>query len=264
MEFESVVDQLYAGEPSEFIAARNAHAREAKTGGDAGLAERIRALRKPTAAAAVVNWLARTHPEALGELAALGEKLRKAHAELDGGELRVLTRQRHELVGRTLKLKPSLSEPVAREVEATLEAVVANPDAAEAAAEGHLTAALQPDSGDHWLTAATVELPRRPKLKLVPKPVEKPKAKQKPKAEDPVAQRERERRRREAEELGKARDTAHVELTRARRKADRAAEATAALRERLAEAEAAEREAGQALDAAQAGYDAAQAAVDAH
>ncbi|WP_370948921.1 hypothetical protein AB5J62_15560 [Amycolatopsis sp. cg5] len=262
MEFESVVEQLYAGEPSEFITARNTRAREAKAGGDAALAERIRALRKPTAAAAAVNGLARSHPEALEELAALGEKLRQAHAELNGAELRVLTRQRHELVGRTLRLTPSLSEPVAREVEATLEAVVANPDAAEAAAAGHLTAALQPDSGDHWLTAATVELPKKPKLKLVPKPAEKPP--RKPKTEDPAAKQERERRRREADELGKARDKAHADLTRARRKADRAAEATAALRERLADAEAAEAEAGQALEAAQADYDAAQAAVDAH
>ncbi|SDY44309.1 hypothetical protein SAMN05421504_105568 [Amycolatopsis xylanica] len=257
-----MVEELYAGEPSAFITARNARAREAKTGGDPDLAERIRALRKPTAAAAVVNWLARAHPEALDELAALGERLRKAHAELDGAELRVLTRQRHELVARTLRLGPSLSDPVARDVEATLEAVVANPDAAEAAAEGNLTAALQPDAGDHWLTAATVKLPKRPKLKLVPKPVEK--APKKPRAEDPAAKQERERRRREAEELGKTRDKAHAELTRARRKADRAAEAAAALRERLAEAEKAKAEAGRAFDAAQAVYDAAQAAVDAH
>ncbi len=58
---DEISDRLYALPPEEFTQARNQAERELRTAGDREQAERVKALRKPTAAAGAVNRLVRSH-----------------------------------------------------------------------------------------------------------------------------------------------------------------------------------------------------------
>lgn len=146
----SVAAHLYALKREEFIAARNVHAEEARAHGDQSLAESIRNLAKPSAAAWVLNMLARHRREEIARVLALGATLREAQENLDADELRGLSRQRQQLIitvvqrGRALaqELGSRISDSTASEVEQTLQAAMADPDAADAVRKGLLTRAL--------------------------------------------------------------------------------------------------------------------------
>lgn len=160
MDLESVADELYGLAWGEFVAVRTERAAEAKAAGDKDLAASIRALRKPTRAAWLVNQFARSQPERLGKLRELGDALRQAHAELSGDDLRALSRQRLELVRALtdqVRQLPdaAVSDAIAQEVAQTLEAALGDPESARAVLAGRLTTSLQPGdvfSGD-WLPA---------------------------------------------------------------------------------------------------------------
>lgn len=150
MDYDAVADGLYALRPEEFTSARASAVAAARTAGDRDLASRIGALRKPSLAAWVSNLLVRSRPGEVGPLLRLGEELRRAHRDLDGAQLRELSRHRTALV-RALSLQAGrlaaeaghpVSESVRREVENTLHAVLADPEAAEAWATGRLAKPL--------------------------------------------------------------------------------------------------------------------------
>jgi hypothetical protein len=243
MDFDTVAGELYGGDLAEFVSARNAAAKAAKAEGNAELAAKIRDLRKPTSAAAVVNRLARDDTSALRELAELGEALRDAHSRLAGDELRALTRRRGELVRRILHGLPSLSDTVAREVEATLEAVAADPGTAALAVAGRLTSVAHQDTGQWFTLAAGAPPPggkRAAKLvgKAEPARAEKDRRRaEEGRAEREKARAERERLRKKAAELAKERAVAERDLTRTERAAEQATARVDDLRTRLAEAE---------------------------
>ncbi|MFI5560299.1 hypothetical protein ACIA2T_13570 [Amycolatopsis japonica] len=255
MDFDEVADELYAGDPAEFVAVRNQRAKEAKAAGDAALAERIRALRKPTLAATILNRRAGS-PE-LAELAKLGDELRKAHSALAGEDLRKLAKRRQELVNRILRDERSMSESVSRDVEATLEAVVADPEVAALALAGRLSSGAD-STGDQWLTSGFTPQPKRKPAPEREKPAtvshldDRRKAKRAAaeKAEQERIDKAREeaereqqrvaefnRLRREAADLAKACKQAEIDLSRAERRAEKVTEKTNDLRRRLADAE---------------------------
>ncbi|MYW16342.1 hypothetical protein GT039_12205, partial [Streptomyces sp. SID2955] len=99
MNLDTVADELYGLRPEEFVAARDRHALAAREAGDRSLAEEIRALRRPSLAAWVSNLLVRRQPEEVEPLLGLGERLRRAHRELDGEQLRELARRQNEVIG---------------------------------------------------------------------------------------------------------------------------------------------------------------------
>jgi len=144
-----VAYELYGLLPAEFVKARDAAARETRAE-DRALSDDIKALRKPSTAAWAVNLLARSHASLLEEVLALGVSLRQAQAGLQGDQLRVLTKQRRQLIAavvgevRTLAATEgvSLTEPVARQVEDTLSAAMVDEAAAAAVHSGMLTDAL--------------------------------------------------------------------------------------------------------------------------
>jgi len=261
MDFDSIADELYAGDPADFTASRDARAREAKADGDRALADRVKKLRKPTAAADVVNRLPR---EELEELAELGKSLRKAHAELAGAELRELSRKRHELIQGLLRRAGKMTDAVAREVEGTLEAAIGSPAAAEQVLSGRLSTALSPDATAPWPESTVTPKPRPEKPALVAKPKQEPK--QEPTQDKARAKREREepeRLKRERAKLTRAVAAAEVELSKAEKRATKAAKASEEVRERLREAEDAEAAEQASVDAAtQALADAEQALED--
>ncbi|MFJ8648844.1 hypothetical protein ACIRNI_22315 [Streptomyces sp. NPDC093546] len=169
-DLDSVADELYGLRPDRFTAARNARAVEARRAGDPALADRIGALRKPTLAAWTSNLLVRERREETRSLVALGEALRRAHHELDGERLRDLGHRRH-LVVRALAREAGqlaaqagqpVGEDVLREVEATLNAALTDPEAAEEWAAGRLVRPLSAPVGfTAAAPAAVAERPRR-------------------------------------------------------------------------------------------------------
>lgn len=185
-------DALYGLALAEFTPARDTRAKELKAG-DAELAQRVKALRKPSTAAWVVNLLVRREAEQVGQVLAVGAALREAQANLAGDELRALTRQRRQLtaavtararaVAADLGLK--VTSAVSDQVEATLTAAILDEDCARAVRSGLLVAPLSATGvGDVDLGTATAfpealgltATPReaeptpRPELHVVPDP----------------------------------------------------------------------------------------------
>ncbi|MEU7282417.1 hypothetical protein AB0A69_27115 [Streptomyces sp. NPDC045431] len=247
-DLDSVADELYGLRPDRFTAARNARAAEARKAGDQALADRIRALRKPTLAAWAGNLLVRERPEETRSLVALGEALRRAHHELDGERLRELGHRRH-LVARALAREAGqlaaeagqpVGEDVLHEVEGTLNAALVDAGAAEEWAAGRLARPLSAPVG---FTAASpdavAERPRRPPP---PPPGTGDKAregKRKHQGEERQEQRRREGLERQAR-LGQARRQAAAAEREAREREERhrrAREDRERAEERLHEAE---------------------------
>ncbi|MBB6417519.1 hypothetical protein [Streptomyces sp. AK010] len=176
MDYDSVADELYALRPEEFTAARASAMASARTAGGRELAERIRALRKPSLAAWVSNLLVRSSPGEVESLLRLGEGLRQAHQDLDGTQLRELSRRQYALI-RALSLQARqlakeaghpIGESVQREVENTLHAVLADPEAARAWADGRLARPLSAAVG--FPATAEGARPRRPEPPPAPAP----------------------------------------------------------------------------------------------
>lgn len=151
MGWEEVADELYGLPPERFVAARDRAARTASR----EEAARIKELRRPTLAAWAVNLLVRSDRDEITALLRLGEDLRRAHGDLDGQQLRALARRQHQLVAglsrRARRLAAqagrAVGDSVQREVEVTVQAVLIDPEAAEALVTGRLVKALSPPPG---------------------------------------------------------------------------------------------------------------------
>lgn len=162
MDLESVAAELYAGERAEFVALRDARARQARDAGDDALARSIRALRKPSVAAALLNRVAREHPAEITRLLDLNAELLSAHTTLAGAALRALSRQRRELIGEILDLArataraagAAVSDPVARQIQQTAEAAGLDRAGAAALRAGRLSEALESGDAQQWFAMA--------------------------------------------------------------------------------------------------------------
>lgn len=150
MDLESVVDELYGLDPSQFTSTRDARSRAARLAGDRQLAGDIKALRKPSISAWALNQLARRRPSEVDQLLHLGEQLRRAQQSLSGEEMRALGSRRHRVIaglGREVRavaheMGTRLSDTAEREVEESLEAALADPGAGEALRHGRLLRSL--------------------------------------------------------------------------------------------------------------------------
>lgn len=154
MDLRTVADELYAVAPGDFVAERAAAAKEA----DRELAKQIKALRKPSAAAAAINALVRERGEVIQDVLDVGDRMREAFADRDRGAIRELTQQRQRVLQRAIK-GLDLSASVQREVEETLQAAVIDPAAAAAVRSGLLVRALESTGVDQVDIADAVALP---------------------------------------------------------------------------------------------------------
>ena len=75
---DEITDRLYALPPEEFTRARNEAERELRKSGEREQADRVKALRKPTAVAAAVNQLVRGHRSEVEAFLAAAAGLRDA------------------------------------------------------------------------------------------------------------------------------------------------------------------------------------------
>ncbi len=150
LDLAQVADELYELAPADFTAARDERARQARDAGQRDAGDAIRKLRRPTVSAWMVNRLAREAADQVGRLLALGQSLREAQQSLAADRLRELSAQRRQLVQALIReakrLAADAGRPVSgeaeREVEATLDAALADPAAADAVRSGRLTTAL--------------------------------------------------------------------------------------------------------------------------
>ncbi len=155
MDLDAVTDELYGLPPGDFTATRDQRAKAAGSAGDRELAERIRRLRRPTLAAWASNLLVRRRSEEAERLLQLGEALRRAHRDLDGGQLKALSAQQNQLTFALARQADQLTaeaghrigEGARQEVQETLHAVLADPEAAAEWAKGRLAKPLSAPVG---------------------------------------------------------------------------------------------------------------------
>jgi len=139
---DEVADELYGLPPEDFTAARDAVVKVAST----ETKQAVKALRKPTVAAYVVNMLARQRRDDLEALVELGDELRQAMA--GKGDIRTLGEQRRDQVRELVHGAPEaadreLTATVEEEVAATLEAATADPELGQAVLSGRLVKPLR-------------------------------------------------------------------------------------------------------------------------
>jgi hypothetical protein len=221
------VDELYGAPPDEFIARRDARAKELR-GSDRAAADAVKKLRKPSVSAGAVNQLVRRAPDDVEALLAAGEALRQA--QLGGGDrdaIRAAARDEREAVERLVGQAGKLSSAALEEVRETLHAAATDEEAREQVRRGVLTEAKQAVGLGGFGAVAPGPAPARTQGKRRPQ-----------KKDEKAAQAERQRER-EAE-----------------------AERKRAARERVKEARAALRDAEKALARAEREASAARAAVE--
>ncbi|MEU2659973.1 hypothetical protein ABZ615_32230 [Streptomyces sp. NPDC007325] len=265
MDVERVIDELYGLRPSEFTAARDAYAAEARRAKDTRAAKTIAALRRPPLAVWAANLLARERPEEAERFLGLGEALREAHRTLDGEALREASRQRNRLVAALVRTTAGLAEEAGQhpsdavlgDVETILHAVLALPDVADPWAKGRLPA--MPESAVGFPAAPEGTPARPPAAARARKAPEEPapaRARKTPEA--PAAARARKTSEAaaaaRAEKARKAAAEAEATLVRRERERDTAREAEAAATEAARKAadrlRRAERERAEAEEAA--------------
>jgi len=128
------LDNLYSVPPEEFTAERTRLSAAAKRRGDTAAAKLISASRKPTTAAWIVNRLALGRKDTRRRLEDLGDRLRAAHAAMDGPRVRELSAEQHKLVDELTRAAldtadvKNPSSTLRDDLTSTLQAAVADPD----------------------------------------------------------------------------------------------------------------------------------------
>lgn len=141
---------LYAGSRATFVERRKELARASRSGGERDEAKCIEALRKPTAAAHLVNLLAQADDTSLGELVELGASIRRAMAAGEDREVRSLLQRRTAAIANVVAQAraiagvagESVSGAVGDQILQTLRAAMGSDDAAAAVRSGTLSDAL--------------------------------------------------------------------------------------------------------------------------
>ena len=179
MDLDAAADELYGLVPDRFTARRTELATEARSAGEADLAKEIGKLRRPTVVAWIVNALVRTHPGEIDRLLGLGDELRAAQRDLAGDAMRELSAQRRTVVADLVGLARSeaagaghrAGDGSLREVQATLDAALADRNAGAAVRSGRLITALSYSGfGEVDLSDAVAAPSARPRLSVVRSP----------------------------------------------------------------------------------------------
>jgi hypothetical protein len=153
-DIEALLDDLYTTPPPRFVARRAELAAEVTEAGDADDARRISGARRPTLSAWAANLLALSRRQESRQFLELGQALREAHETLDRAQLKELSGQQWRVIAALSAQAAQLageaghrlSESAQHEVESTLRAVLADPEAADQWVTGRLERALTPPS----------------------------------------------------------------------------------------------------------------------
>lgn len=182
------LDRLFGAPLGEFVAVRDALARERAAAGDREAASRLKAARKPTVPAWALNRLARERRTEVERLFEFDAALGRAHASGDREGFRTASDARRDALARLLDLAGGILREAGHPDSATnrermaetLHAAAADPEVREQLRLGRLVREAQPGgfAGGLLLDAAAAENRGAGKLRVA------------------------ERLRREAEELG--------------------------------------------------------------
>lgn len=147
MDVDEAAAELYGLPLGDFTAARDAMAKEVRSGGDKEAAAQIKALRKPNTAAWLANQLARANRSEIEALVNIGTQMHEATAAQDGARLRELTAERNDVINMLLAAGrkiagPKVSADVIESLNQTLMAAVADPESAAELLSGQLTQGL--------------------------------------------------------------------------------------------------------------------------
>lgn len=287
-----IADELYALPLAEFTPARDARVRELR---GTPLAAPVKALRKPSTAAWVVNLLVRREAAQVEQVLSVGAALREAQQAMSAGELRALTRQRRQVTAavttqaRRLAAEEGLrvTEAVAEQVEGTLTAAMVDEGCGRAVRSGLLVGALTttgveamsaddvarslavPEALGFSATPREAPVPGPPELHVVPDPDRAAKARAAAEERLAAAAEDHEAARAtfdeasgEVERLEASQLQVQAEIDELRRRMADLEDRSEALEEDLAEAEEVRDGAAAELRTATAERDAAQAALD--
>lgn len=159
------IDELYAGDPAEFVATRKRLVAAARKQADKELPKTIGALRKPSAAAAAINQLARQEdPPDIPALRELGERMRDAAARMDTAALKELGAERSSLIRELLAETESFGATGAAakdQLTQTFTAALASAEAEDAVCSGHLVNPLSYSGFGEVEVAEAVAVPLR-------------------------------------------------------------------------------------------------------
>jgi hypothetical protein len=245
---ERAADELYGLPLDEFTRARDERARELRKQGDRESADAVKALRKPTVAAARLNQLTRTRRKDVDRLLAAGKKLQAAQEELlAGGDRQAFQRaaaSEREIVAELAgEAEPGLAEKIA----ATLHAAALDPEVADELRSGRLVREREAIGGFGAATAGGGEAarPRRKSKGTSPRRTSEGRTKTKPndgaKRERVAAARTDERHaQRELDAAAKALEHARTRAEAAEAHAAEASERAKTTADRLKEARRAE------------------------
>lgn len=274
---EEIAAALYAGAPEAFVASRNV---QADGVADPELASRVRALRKPSVAAWVVNVFAQERAGQLGEALQLAAELREAQDDLDAPALAKLGRERRALTRRLAEMAAELAgsrgeriTSATREaVEGSISAAFFDPAAAGAVASGRLVRAIEPTASTDDIRDAVAgdipelkPVPQRPPDELQARRLRRDAERQRASAEKEKTAAERELERRDtalrdlqgrATELAERVSELEAELARTRAEAERVGEELLPAKERRADAAKRAEAAADAADRARQAVDA--------
>jgi hypothetical protein len=211
------LDELYWVRPEDFTAVRSRLAAAAKERGDGARARQIAASRKPTMAAWTVNRLALSRSKAKQRLTELGQRLRAAHAAMDGDQIRELSAEQRKLIDELCRAAfdaAEMTDPSAalrEDVTGTLQAAIADPDVA--ARLGRLAKAERWSGfGDVGVTAP-VSAAIRGERRKEPEPARHEPAHEEPDDDNRAARQQFERARAALAEAERAKSDADAELS---------------------------------------------------
>lgn len=148
---DAAAEELYAVLPAVFITTRDARAKAARSDGDEDLYRQIKKLRRPSAAAWLVNLLARSD-DGFQAFSDLSRRLRDAQTHLDAPTMKELGQERTRVVAELVERAVTLAKAadpqyrdtttVRDQVTSTLTAAVADPSAEAAVTSGRLVSPL--------------------------------------------------------------------------------------------------------------------------
>jgi hypothetical protein len=169
---ERELDGLYALPADEFTDARNELAKRLRAAGQRDEADEIKALRRPTAPAALVNRLARESTKDVKRLLKAGDDLRKAHGK-GGAALRTAAEAERDAVDALLadarELEPDASDATLMRVASTLRAAAADAKSRPLLERGRLETDVEPQ-GFEALAGMSIAPPPKGKGPAKPKP----------------------------------------------------------------------------------------------
>ena len=150
VDLEHATEELYRVTPTQFTAARDAMAVEARQAGQPELAASLKKLRKPSVGAWLANLLVSDRLSDVEHLVDLGAELRTPKSRLEGEHIRKVSKEKSDVISQLVRdagskasrAGQSVSPAASEELEATLDAAFADPKAAETLLGGRLSSGL--------------------------------------------------------------------------------------------------------------------------